>query len=328
VTLRENTSTPTAPVDGVAAPRPAYDELPIIEGLGLRHSWDVYGRDDDLGSLNTLTPKVVREAAAEVRTGRSYGLNLPLDEPDPPFFGREAFRHEVFALARNSWDDKVDNLAMQGSTQWDGFRHIRAREHGFYTGITDDPPEMGDRLGVQHWCERGIVGRGVLLDVERHGRETYDPLALHRVTADELRHVAEAQGVEVRPGDVLCIRFGWTRAYRGLDRAGREALAAQRWPPFVGLEAGERTARLLWDWGVAAVACDNPAVEAAPGDPALGSFHRQVLACLGLVLGELFDFEALAADSAADGRYSFLFSAVPLAVSGGVGSPANAVAIR
>jgi kynurenine formamidase len=308
--------------------RPSFDELPLIEGLGLRQSWDVYGRDDDLGSLNTLTPEVVRGAVTEVRDGRSFGLNLPLTEPDPPFFTRKPLRHEVFALERNSWDDKIDNFSLQGSTQWDGFRHVRAREHGFYTGITVDPPEMGERLGIEKWCERGIVGRGVLLDVERNGRESYDPLALHRVTADELRYVAERQGVEVRAGDVLCIRFGWTRAYRTLGTAEREEMAAQRWPPFVGLEAGENTARQLWDWGVSAVACDNPAVEAAPGDRNLGSLHRQVLACLGIVLGELFDFEALADACTVDRHYSFLFSAVPLPVVHGVGSPANAIATR
>lgn len=308
--------------------RPAYDELPVIDALGLRHAWDVYGREDDLGSLNTLTPELVRAAAGEIRTGRSYGLNLPVTQPDPPFFSRTPLHHEVFELDRNSWDDKLDNFALQGSTQWDGFRHVRAREHGFYTGLTADPTEMGDRLDIRHWCARGIVGRGLLLDVRRNGRETYDPLDLHRVTAAELRHVAQQQGVEVQTGDVLCVRFGWTQAYRALDSAARAELASHRWPPFVGLEAGENTARQLWDWGIAALACDNPAVEAAPGDRSLGSLHRQVLPCLGLVLGELFDFEALAADCAADGRYSFLFSAVPLNVTGGVGSPANAVAIR
>jgi hypothetical protein len=47
-----------------------------------------------------------------------------------------------------------------------------------------------------------------------------------------------------------------------------------------------------------------------------------------LVLGELFDFETLADDCANDGVYECLFVAKPLNLRGGVGSPANALAIK
>ena len=87
-------------------------------------------------------------------------------------------------------------------------------------------------------------------------------------------------------------------------------------------------ARWLWDRGVAAVATDNPAVEVAPGDPAVGSLHRRLIPLLGFALGELFDFGRLALDSAADGKYTSLFMAAPLNLPGGVGSPGNAVAVK
>jgi hypothetical protein len=47
-----------------------------------------------------------------------------------------------------------------------------------------------------------------------------------------------------------------------------------------------------------------------------------------MALGELFDFDALATTCAQDGRYTFLFTAAPLPLVGGIGSPANAIAIR
>jgi len=96
---------------------------------------------------------------------------------------------------------------------------------------------------------------------------------------------------------------------------------------FAGLRADEEMARLLWNWGVAAVAADNPAVEVSPGDPKVGSLHRRLLALLGIPLGELFDFDELAALATAEGKWSFLFVSVPLLLVGGVGSPANAIAI-
>jgi hypothetical protein len=76
------------------------------------------------------------------------------------------------------------------------------------------------------------------------------------------------------------------------------------------------------------VVTDNPAVEQTPGDPAVGSLHRRVLMSLGMPLGELFDLDTLAARCAADGRWTFAFTAAPLPLVGGVGSTANALAVR
>ena len=47
-----------------------------------------------------------------------------------------------------------------------------------------------------------------------------------------------------------------------------------------------------------------------------------------MAVGELFDLEALAADCAADGVYEAFFTAAPLHLRGGIGSPGNALAIR
>ena len=59
----------------------------------------------------------------------------------------------------------------------------------------------------------------------------------------------------------------------------------------------------------------------------MGSLHRRVLPLLGLALGEMFDFEALADRCRQLGRWEFLFVAAPLKLPGGIGSPGNAVAI-
>ena len=109
---------------------PSFDELPTLAGLGLRHAWDVFGPDDRLGSINLLTPPRVLAASHTIRTGEVISLDLPLDQPDPPLFGRQPYAHHVFALNRNEMDDRVDNLHLQGSTQWDALGHVRCREIG------------------------------------------------------------------------------------------------------------------------------------------------------------------------------------------------------
>lgn len=307
---------------------PAYEDLPRLDDIGSNHSWGVFGDDDDFGTLNLLTPERVRDAMTKVRTGERVSLSLALNEPDPPLFRRQPFEHAIKKFG-SMYDDRLDNFFPQGSTQWDGFRHHRVRQHGFYGGVTDEPATGNQRLSIHHWGMTGIVGRGVLIDLEAQLRsDDYDPLTERPITAEEVRAAADAQGVQVRPGDVLCIRTGWLSAYRALDDTAKAAIAEKQSGLFsAGLRADEAIAELLWDWHVSAIAADNPAVEATPGDPAVGSLHRRVLAMLGIPLGELFDFESLRDKLADQGRGDFLFTAVPLALVGGLGSPGNAIAV-
>lgn len=309
--------------------RPPFDELPVIETLGLRHAWGVHGEDDQIGTVNLLTPGRVRAAAALVQTGEVLNLTLPLTEPDPPLFGRDRLQHTIYRTDRNTVDDRLDSLFPQGSSQWDGLRHVQCREYGFYGGITEEPEVGSGRLGIEHVVQHGLVGRGVLLDIGHHlaaHGAAIDPLADRPVTVAELTACSGEQGVALQPGDILCIRFGWTTAYRALDPEGRDRYAAA--PAFAGLHAGDDTARFLWDSGVACLVVDNPAVETAPGSVEVGSLHRRLLPLLGFMLGELFDLDRLAEECRQDGRWDFLFMAAPLNMPGAIGSPANAVAVR
>ena len=131
--------------------------------------------------------------------------------------------------------------------------------------------------------------------------------------------------MKVRPGDIVCIRTGWVGAYRQLpqERRGDETV----WRQFTGLRADEAMARFLWNLHPGAVAMDNPGFEWAPGSTHDGFLHRRLQPMLGLVMGELLDFETLAERCHDLGRYEFLFVAVPLPVPGGLSSPANAMAI-
>ncbi|HEV3449768.1 MAG TPA: cyclase family protein [Acidimicrobiia bacterium] len=305
--------------------RPRYRELP--DGC----AWHLL--DPDVGSLSSLTPERARTAATLVRRGIRFPLDLPLDVPDPPFFGRQAMRHEVFNLRANVLDDKLDNFFPQASTQWDGLGHI-AHSNGFFGGRTAD--QVRAAPGILAWSEDGIVGRGVLLDVARQRPIPGDePFVVTPALLDE---TAAAQGVEVQAGDVCCVRVGWLSWYRDLDAAGRAAVSTAsrsfedlRTP---GLGPGPDLAAWLWDHEVAALAVDNPAVEPLPVSAALphgGGFddtvHARVLALLGIPLGEFFDLDALAEDCARRAIYEFLFTSAPLRLPGGIGSPPNALAI-
>ncbi|GAB3347616.1 cyclase family protein [Amycolatopsis echigonensis] len=304
---------------------PSYDELPELGTLGVRHAWDVLPAP--LGTLARLSAEAVISASGLVRTGEVISLNQSVDAFDPPLFGRAAVEHEVFPHDRNTFEDTLSAFNPQASSQWDGLGHVRAREHGWFGGSTDEK-EARERLGIHHWAAHGIVGRGVLLDIAAHRERTgtsYDAFGGDAVTADELAAVANESGVELRRGDILCLRFGWTAEYRRRRDAGDDLPSAVK--AWTGLSGAESTARFLWDNGIAAVAADNPAVERGPGSREDGSLHRRLIPALGFALAELLDFEALAAACASQGRVDFLFAAVPLPVAGGVSSPANAIAL-
>jgi kynurenine formamidase len=307
---------------------PSFDDLPLLEPLGLRHAWDAFGRDDELGAIGRLSAADVLRAVGTVRKGAVISLSVPLDAIDPPLYGRERLEHSVFRVNRNTWDDRLDNFYLQSSTHWDGLRHIQARELGHFGGRTDETAIVGGDgpLGIDTWVKHGFVARGVLLDVAAHLGDTFDPFASTSIDAATLDEVAAHQGVELQPHDVLCVRVGWMERYRALDGDGRVQAASSL--SFAGLAADEAMARWLWDREVSAVGADNPGVEVSPGSREVGSLHRRLLPLLGITLGELFDFDELAKECRADGRWEFLLVSVPLHLVGGVGSPANAVAIR
>ena len=305
---------------------PSYDELTLIEGLGMPHAWDVLDRDR--GTVSLLSSDTVRSAATLVSEGDVIPLNLSLGEIDPPLFGRAPYKHTVLPVSRNSNEDKLDEFNPQSTSQWDGLRHVRAKQHGFFGGVTEIAADDTETLSIEHWARSGIVGRGVLLDVSRYLASTgrpLDPFAGDEILAESLDATAQAQGVELHPGDIACVRTGWVDAYRKLDTRGRRAPElSQR---FSGLRADAATARFFWDNHVAALCADNPAVEVAPGDKSVGYLHWRLLPTLGLAVAELLDLDTLAERCATLRRWEFLFVAVPLPVPGGVSSPSNAVAI-
>lgn len=317
---------------------PRYRELPSIGPENDRHAWGVFGKGDELGAINLLTPEAVMRGVRSARKGKLFNLSLPLDLPNPPLSSqRSAYKHDVFPISRTSWDDKLDNFYMQASSQWDGLRHVRYREHGFYNGLQDEEVKKG-ALGIHNWAQHGIAGRGLLLDVARHLEKRGTPLDQSVETAfDEtlLQQALDAEGLKPQPGDILLLRTGWIAYYLSRSPEVRadmgKRLTTKGGPGALGtpgLKATQAVAGWLWDHGFAAVAADNPAVEAAPGSAAIGNLHRRVLPLLGIAFGELWDFEELAKDCAADGVYEAMLVSVPLNLPGGVGSPANALALK
>jgi hypothetical protein len=319
---------------------PPYEQLPVVPEAPPGSSWGLWGEGDKLGCLNLIDDRARRRGVESVVTREVFALNLSLAEPNPPMFGRPAFEHKVSWLPGDSGhDDALDNWNTQASSQWDGFRHIKHPVHGFYNDVPDE------EHGINFWAERGIVTRAVLCDVGRYLEKKGRPIDYavpQTISAGDLLGALEEQDSRVEPGDILLIRTGWVEWYLAQGDEVRRQLAEETAAP--GLAPGRATLEALWDLHVAAVAADNPAVEAFPATSYMeqekimsfigeGKFeevfaHFALIALLGIPLGEFFVLGPLAAACARDQRYTTLFTSAPLNLPHGVASPPNAIAIR
>lgn len=323
---------------------PSYDDLPVIPAAPRGSSWGLWGPDDVFGCLNLLSPATALAGAACARTGDVFNLNLELELPSPPLFGREAPGHLIKNIGPadrpSGHDDVLTDWNTQSSSQWDGFRHIRHPAWGHYNGVADESH------GIHFWARRGIVGRAVLADVARWRESVGRPLAPDQsdvITVADLNATLDAEGVELEPGDILLVRTGWLGWYRSLD-AVRRVEIARLGTPSCGLQRGVEMARALWNFHIAAIAADNGGLESQPlgvadaeerarwaEDPeraAESMLHFALLGLLGIPIGELFDLDELAAHCATDGRYTALFTSAPLNLYAGVATPPNALAIK
>jgi hypothetical protein len=246
---------------------PTYAELSARDdGVPKGANWGLFGKDEQLGTLNFLTPERVAAAGQLTKRGAVFSLNLPLHLPDPPLFNRGRYQHHITGgqgADRLGHDDYLDNFYLQASSQWDSLAHVGHPRHGLYNGVqaSQVTGEEGSKNGLDNAAKRGIAGRGVLLDVARYLASQgtpIDAMSSRAITTGELDATASAQNVDVQPGDVLIIRTGWEEMYTTADRLTRERIALELRSP--GIEGSMEMAGWLWDHRVAAVASDCPAL--------------------------------------------------------------------
>jgi kynurenine formamidase len=319
---------------------PAYRDLKRPDDSGLPLSWGTWGAGDQIGTINHITGDKVREAAKLVRTGKRFNLDLPLHVPfgeikEKAHATRRAPKmemHQRTSPDRMVRDDKMDEFYLQCSSQWDGLTHMGdVRQGRFYNGVKPEQVLHGEgsRNGIEHLAEFGVASRGVLADLPRYFKETgraWDMMAGQVASAKDLQACLDDQGVKLEPGDVLMARMGWVADFRAAkDVEARDALF-RPWK-FSGLSGEEDMWEFIWDHKLAALASDTVTVEVWPIKEGRPSLHLAI-ARLGITIGEMFDFEALAEDCARDKEYRSFFVSSPLNVRGGVGSPPNAMAIK
>ncbi|KIW91700.1 uncharacterized protein Z519_07668 [Cladophialophora bantiana CBS 173.52] len=324
---------------------PDFESLPTVDGQPQGNTWGLWGKDDELGTLNYLTHDVIRNAAREIKAGISIQLDFRLDYLNHRPARREGFEHRIkdfkaenkgTGLAICAHDD-VLTFNTQGSSQWDGLRHVGLQHSGtYYNGVKHQDitgMKHDGRLGIHRWVERGgIVGRGVLLDYHGWRQQTGQPTvaanSAFAITTEELDAVAKHQGTEFHAGDILIIRSGFSVWYQQASK--EEQIESIDRGAFIGLESSMEVAKWLWNHHFAAVAGDTVGFECHPvnfGDKDAVILHEWLLAHWGTPIGELWDLEKLAKVCREKTQWSFFLTSAPLHVFGGVGTTPNVIAI-
>ncbi|KAL1650215.1 hypothetical protein SLS58_001026 [Diplodia intermedia] len=260
--------------------------------------------------------------------------DLPLRQGDPPHSAWGLYGDDDELGFLNRLTEGVVLEAAQeiktGTSQGDGLRHFAyQKEQKFYNGVTleDIHGEHATNVnGIHAWSEKGIVGRGILLDWHSWRLKNnvgYEPFKAGSIPLAQLQAVARDQGVDIKFGDILLVRSGYLAAYKALEKTELSALSKVMPPPFTGVEQSEEVLQWIWE-NFSAVAGDQPSFESSKADYML---HEVLLAGWGCPIGELFDLEALAEHCAKEKRWSFFLTSKVCNVPGGVASPPNILAI-
>jgi len=301
-------------------------------------NWGKWGDDDEVGSLNYLTAEEVLRGVRHISSGEVFTLQRLIGDPkgDPVWPGRTP-AEKTMILDESSWDggegpsfpgglhyadDKISAF-LQGSTQYDALGHV------WYGGKIwngyDARTTVGglDKASVEPIAQRGVVGRGVLLDMARfRGRATLDKG--ETFTHEDLLACAEAQGHTIEKRDILVIRTNFLQLFFEQGESFYEGFNEP------GLVYSPELVQWFQDMEIPNLVTDTIANEVTtdPNNGVALVLHNALMRNLGVTLTEICDLEALAESCAADGRYTFLYAAAPLKVHQATGSPVNPLAIK
>jgi len=287
---------------------------------GKGYGW-VWGKDDEVGALNTLGPEDVRLALRTVRQGKVYDMGVTYDRTSFKWPGHSpgeimTFRspegvkrqgdHPFVKGAGNSsgtaWHSSALFINDNVATQIDGLGHAtEGKDDHWYNGFKEK--DWGGNWGIRKCGAETIppiVARGVLIDVA--GYQKVDTLPSHfLITRQILQAALRAQGTEIRPGDAVFIRTGTLRHWG--EAGGDHAKVGEHDSAGIDLDAAKW---LVADQGAVLVGSDTSGVEVGPVPEGSKSFmpvHNYLLIEQGVHMGEFHNLEELAKDKA----YNFAY---------------------
>ena len=302
---------------------PRLSQADVGEMMQSISNWGRWGKEDQLGTLNLITPDKRKQAAAEVKEGVS--ISLSYNAIIRPMFGSHPFVHRMTKTGQMPGSTGAEDIY---SVQFHGFTvtHLDALCHLFFgekmyngfpiDGVTD---QGAQKLSVTT-MKNGIFTRGVLMDFPRLFEVDYLK-AGRPIYPGDLDAWEEKAGFKVESGDAIFIRTGRWQRYK----------VEGEWNPLEG-SAGLDVSCMPWlkQRDVAVLASDLASDVLPSGvigtDKQYLPVHLLTIVALGAPILDNCDLEPLSQETAARNRWTFLLTVAPLAVEGGSGSPVNPIA--
>jgi kynurenine formamidase len=306
-------------------PGPALSRLEFDRLFDELCAWGRWGIDDELGSLNYLTPERTAAAAASVRTGATVGLGHVLDavtSADNPSPVVHTMTRLPAWTPADATTFSCDGIAIEchgdAHSHIDSLCHVSFRGE-LYNGIPDGSVTTAGaaRLDVA-LLRHGIVGRGVLLDIAlARNADWLEPGDV--ITAADLDAAEQAGRVRVGDGDILLLRTGHYR--RRSELGPWEAANAK-----TGLDP--RAMRWIAARHVAVLGSDGDSdTMPSPVDGVSSPVHVLAICALGMPLLDCLNLEDLAGTCTRSDQWNFLLTIAPLVLRHGTGTPVNPIAV-
>jgi kynurenine formamidase len=304
----------------------------VIRMLDTLSNWGRWGADDQLGTMNLITPAKRAAAARLVRDGVSVTCARPITTEITPETTFQPVRFMVDSGEGRDTASPERILERRGASEFIGMvfhgysiTHVDTPAHYFWQGKIYNGRSCNlitSREGAQveevDLLRDGVVSRGVLLDVAAVKGRNLGPG--EGVMPEDLEAAERAAGVRVEAGDVLLVRTGYyarrlAEGPRNPMRDGSPALhvAAAPW---------------LRERGVAMLGTDTHNDVSPLPYPGLGNaLHIVALVAMGLWLIDNANLEELARACAERRRWEFLLTVAPLRLRAATGSPVNPIAL-
>lgn len=311
-----------AAISQTTAPRAPRNAAEFDELFQQISNWGRWGKDDQLGSANLVTAAKRTQAVALVREAISVSLaHSPLteraDDNGSPF--ERTWNPPTLQPPWLAFGDTY-RVSYHGfaHSHIDALCHIMYKDRAYngYVRADVETEQRCTKLGIEN-LKGGIITRGILLDIPRLKNLPYlEPGT--PVYVEDLEAWEAKAGLRITAGDAIVLRTGrWARR----DKLGPWNL--------VEAEAGLHASVAPWikARGVALIGSDS-GLDVLPSrvDGVTLPVHVLMITALGINILDNQDLEALAATAAKLNRWEFMLAVSPLPVTGGTGSPVNALA--
>ena len=301
--------------------RQAPSKSEVMSYLRERRNWGRWGDMGSAGAINLIDAPKRLEAVNLVKNGRTISLSRPFPV-EPRTENPRPAQHFMSVMDRpHGGGAAMDYYGVYyhgtATTHIDALCHVWD-SGGMWDGKSPDEIltfSGGTYATVDAWSD-GILTRGVMLDVPRHRGSPYVTLDTP-VHGWELEEIAEAQGVEIRPGDAVMVYSG--REAYAADNGGNWAGGDSR----PGLHAS--CLKFVRDNDISILGWDM--MDASPNEYDIPWTVHGVIFAYGVALLDNSLLEPLANACAEEGRHEFMLTINPLNVIGGTGSPVNPIAV-